>query len=298
MQIARVLGLAAALTLAACGTSADVAEAPSPSPVIAAPSAGSPAPAQSISGAEVTGHIHNLGYDGLQLLMGTHEGLWGQAPGSPPVQVSADPFDVMGLTNADDRWLASGHPGMGMDAPADLGLLQSTDQGRTWTELSLGGEIDFHRLAASRAVVVGLNAHDGRLLRSDDGGTTWTDLGVPGLYDLAVNPSDAAIIVGTTENGPVRSIDAGASFQPLASAPLLALLAWSGDALYGAGLDGRIFASTDNGVTWQPLGSVASQPTALAATGTTVAALVGDTVLESLDGGDSFTMRLTDLGAH
>lgn len=246
----------------------------------------------------MVGHIHNLAYDGLQLLMGTHEGLWGQAPGSPPFQVSVQPFDVMGLTITGDLWLASGHPGIGMDAPADLGLLQSTDQGRTWTELSLGGEIDFHRLAASRAVVVGLNAHDGRLLRSDDGGATWTDLGVPGLYDLAVNPSDAAIIVGTTESGPVRSIDAGASFQPLASAPLLALLAWSGDALYGAALDGRIFASTDNGVTWKPMGSVASQPTSLAATGTTVAALVGDTVLESLDGGESFTLRLTDLGAH
>jgi photosystem II stability/assembly factor-like uncharacterized protein len=214
------------------------------------------------------------------------------------VQVSAEPFDVMGLTIAGSGWLASGHPGMGMNAPADLGLLKSTDLGQTWTELSLGGEVDFHRLAASSAVIVGLNAHDGRLLRSDNGGTAWTDLGVPGLYDLAVNPDDPAVIVGSTENEPVRSIDSGASFQPVAAAPLLGLLAWTGDALFGADADGRIHLSTDEGVTWEPLGSLPSQPSALAAMGNTVAALVGDTILESVDGGKSFTTRLTELGAH
>ncbi len=293
-QIARVLVLAAAVTLAACGTNTGIEVVP-PSVTPAADGQGS---AQPISGAEVAGHIHNLVYDGRTLLIGTHEGLWGQAPGSKPVLVSVEPFDVMGLTNAGNRWLASGHPGMGMDAPADLGLLQSTDQGQTWTELSLGGEVDFHRLAASSAVIVGLNAHEGRLLRSDNGGTAWTDLGVPGLYDLAVNPADPAVIVGTTENGPVRSIDSGASFQPVAAAPLLALLAWTGGALYGAGVDGQIHVSTDEGVTWKTLGSLPSQPSALAATGTIVAALVGDTILESVDGAKSFTPRLTELGAH
>ncbi|NQW72175.1 MAG: exo-alpha-sialidase, partial [Actinobacteria bacterium] len=198
-----MLVLAAAVTLAACGTTTGIEVVP-PSVTPAADGQGS---AQPISGEAITGHIHNLAYDGTKLLFGTHEGLWGQAPGSKPVLVSVEPFDVMGLTNAGNRWLASGHPGMGMDAPADLGLLQSTDQGQTWTELSLGGEVDFHRLAASSAVIVGLNAHEGRLLRSDNGGTAWTDLGVPGLYDLAVNPADPAVIVGTTENGPVRSID-------------------------------------------------------------------------------------------
>lgn len=116
-----------------------------------------------------------------------------------------------------------------MDAPADLGLLETTDQGRAWTEVSLGGEVDFHRLVVSGDVVAGLNAHDGRLLRSDDDGATWTDLGVPGLCDIAISPADPSIIVGTTENGPARSTDSGATFQPIASAPRLALRAWTGD---------------------------------------------------------------------
>lgn len=88
-----------------------------------------------------------------------------------------------------------------MDAPADLRLLETTDQGRTWTEVSLGGEVDFHRLVVSGDVVACLNVHDGRLLRPDDDGATWTDLGVPGLYDVAISPADPSIIVGTTENG-------------------------------------------------------------------------------------------------
>lgn len=246
----------------------------------------------------MAGHIHNLGYSGRQLLIGTHEGLWGQDPGAQPTQLSDDPFDVMGFTSANDRWLASGHPGAGMDAPSDLGLLQSTDQGRTWTEVSLGGEVDFHRLVTSGTVVVGVNAHDGRLLRSDDNGETWTDLGVPGLYDLAISPTDPAVIVGTTENGPVRSVDSGATFEPLAGAPLLALLAWSGDTLIGADVDGLIHTSADDGGTWTQSGSLPGQPLAFAATGSTVAALVGDTVLESVDGGDSFAPRITELGGH
>jgi hypothetical protein len=299
-----MLAIAAfAVTMTACGTtastttgaSASTLQGPAASSGISVPSVDA---AQPISGAEMAGHIHNLAYDGRRLLIGTHEGLWGQAPGAKPAQLSDDAFDVMGLTIAGERWLASGHPEEGMDAPADLGLLQSTDRGRTWAEVSLGGEVDFHRLAASGGVVVGVNAHDGRLLRSGDGGTAWIDLGAPGLYDLAVSPADPAVIVGTSESGPVRSIDSGASFNALGGAPLLALLAWTGDTLYRADLDGRIHESTDDGITWKPLGSLPSQPSAFAATGTTVAALVGDTVLESVDGGASFTPRITGLGGH
>ena len=121
---------------------------------------------------------------------------------------------------------------------------------------------------------------------------------MPGLYDLAVSPADPAVIVGTSESGPVRSIDSGASFNAVGGAPLLALLAWTGGTLYGADVDGRIHESTDDGITWKPLGSLPSQPSALAATGATIAALVADTVLESVDGGASFTLRITGLGGH
>jgi photosystem II stability/assembly factor-like uncharacterized protein len=324
-----VLATAAVIVLSACAGGQDAAEqvasSPAASSSVSATAAGQPSapsaepsaaasasasaspstvaatpaePARPVSGAEMAGHIHTLAYDGRELLIGTHEGLWGQDAGETATQLSDDAFDVMGFSRAGDRWLASGHPGEGMDAPADLGLLESTDQGRTWTEVSLGGEVDFHRLVTSDGAILGISAHDGRLLRSEDGGTGWTDLGVPGLYDLAVSPTDPSVVVGTAENGPVRSTDGGATFEPIDGAPLIALLAWTGGTLFGADVDGQVVASTDEGVTWNVVGSLPAQPAAFTALGDTIAALVDDAVLESVDGGATFAPRITDLGGH
>lgn len=86
--------------------------------------------------------------------------------------------------------------------------------------MPLSGEVDFHRLAPSDSVVVGLNAADGRLLRSDDDGATWTDLGVPGLYDLAIDGEGywpLALVLrrtgrsGTTLSAWARSLRAAAT---------------------------------------------------------------------------------------
>ena len=118
------------------------------------------------------------------------------------------------------------------------------------------------------------------------------------LFDLAISPLDTAVIVGTTEDGPVRSSDSGASFQPLAGAPLLVLLTWSGSTLYGVDVDGGIHQSTDNGTTWLPQGSLTGQATAIAASGSKIAALVGDSIVESVDGGASFVGRITEIAPH
>lgn len=248
--------------------------------------------------ATMAGHVHTLAYEGETLLIGTHEGLWAQAPGSDPAPRSTDPFDVMGFALAGDRMLASGHPGPGMDAPADLSLLASDDRGVTWSEVSLGGEVDFHRLTASGDVVLGINARDGRLLRSADRGLTWTDLGTPGLFDLAVAPTDPAVVVATRETGPVRSTDGGVSFAAIDAAPLLALLAWTDTTLYGIAPDGRVHASSDAGMTWSARGTVGELPIAVASDGPRMAALVGNDILESPDGGTTFSPRLEDLAGH
>lgn len=277
------------------------AAAPSSSPSPVASTAASTPPEEAAEPVSATGmaeHIHNLAYDGARLLIGTHQGLWSQEAGTSPDQISREPFDVMGLTRDGDRWLASGHPGQGMNAPADLGLMQSTDRGRTWDEVSLSGEVDFHRLVTSGTVVVGVNAHDGRVLRSEDGGATWADLGTPGLYDMAISPVDSSILVGTTPDGPVRSSDGGGSFTPVAGAPLLALLAWAGGALYGIDVDGVVYRSTDDGATWERRGEVSEQPAALAADGDRVAALVGNRIVESTDGGTTFSPRIVDIPGH
>ncbi|MDQ5975493.1 MAG: hypothetical protein QG661_2702 [Actinomycetota bacterium] len=251
-----------------------------------------------VSGRDVPGHIHNISLRDGVLLLGTHEGLWSQAPGEQPVMVSGDPFDVMGFTMGEGRWFASGHPGEGTGGPAHLGLIQSTDDGVTWQEVSLAGEVDFHRLVTSGDRLLGMNSVDGALLRSDDTGATWTSLGSPPLYDVAVSPTQPDVVVGTTQDGPVRSSDGGGSFEPLEADSLIALLAWDPQALFGVDVDGRVHASTDMGASWEPRGESGGSPLAIAAEGERVVVLTGGTVSESVDGGRTFTPRLTDLSGH
>lgn len=250
------------------------------------------------SGSELPGHVHNLAFDGPTLILGTHEGLWSQSLGQPPVQVSKSSFDVMGFTATEDRWLASGHPGEGEDGPADLGLLQSADRGVSWEVVSLSGEADFHRLTASGDRIFGVSSVDDALLRSDDAGVTWTNLGSPGLFDIAIDPADPDTLIATTADGLVRSTDAGVTFSPLATPSLIALLAWTPNYIVGADIDGRILTSIDGGSAWEPQTTLPEQPAALGADGSRIAVLAGATLFESVDGGKTFTERITGIAGH
>lgn len=281
------VALVGASMLASCGTGTDAATTSGGASV---PTAGGGSTVAAPGG---WGHVHNIALDGTRLLLGTHDGLWQQESGQQPTQLSSTAFDVMGLATNGNSHLASGHPPEGSSGSADLGLITSTDGGRSWTEVSLGGQVDFHRLVATDNVVTGISAGDDTLIRSIDGGSTWTSLGKTTLYDIAMDPNDPTRLLGTSNGGPMRSTDAGTTFTSLMSAPLLALLAWTDGRVYGAGIDGRIYSSTDSGQTWTPAGTVDAQPEALAAEGRTVVAVVGTKVVESNDGGATFTDRMT-----
>lgn len=290
------------LLIAGCSNPTPSSESASAAPL--PPSNSSPntgptsAPTAPVEAGKVAEHVHNLAIDGQSVLLGTHEGLFRQEPSQPVLRISEQPFDVMGLARSGQAWLASGHPGAGMDGPADLGLLESTDGGATWQPRSLYGEVDFHRLTVSGRTVMGLSAHDGALLRSSDNGFTWTEFGRPPLFDLALNPQDPQVVVGTTTDGPMVSQDGGRTFEPISGAPLLALLAWTDTALYAVDPGGQVLISNDNGATWTPRGRVTGEPVALAAGGDGLAVLAEGTVFFSTDGGTTFYPRITGLAGH
>lgn len=291
------------LLLAACSESASPTGSSSTSAsklskTASANPGGSEALALAVNADAVSGHVHNLAIEGADVLLGTHEGLFRQSPGQPVKLISAQPFDVMGLVKTTNGWLASGHPGSGMDGPSDLGLLESTDGGVRWVPKSLYGQVDFHRLTASGTTVMGLSAHDGALLRSSDNGITWTNLGEPPLFDLAINPLDSSVVVGTTPEGPIASKDGGKSFESITGAPLVALLAWFETDLYAVDPTGRLHVSIDNGATWTPRGVVPGPPTALAASDGHLAILSEGTVYFSNDFGGTFSPRITGLATH
>lgn len=284
--------MAALVLLVGCGASG------APSPAASDPSAASTASATGgvidVAGAAWE-HVHNIAFDGNALLLGTHQGLYRQEPGKQPALHSETAFDVMGLYYDGRRWIASGHPAIGEELPADLGLRASPD-GRAWQTISLVGEVDFHRLTAAGATVLGVTAHGGALLRSDDGGMLWSTLQNPGVFDLSIDPDGARQVIATTQTGPVLSRDGGGSWTPLADAPLIAFLLWTPAGLLGVAPDGTVVASADDGATWQTRGSAGGQPSALAVSGDKVAVLVGDRVIQSDDGGRTFAARISGLG--
>ena len=281
--VAAALAFAAGLLLSSCGGTSTTSTTVS---------------ASAVDGATLPAHVHNLAYKGDTLLFGTHEGLWEQAPGQAAKAVSAEAFDVMGFTQNGDRWLASGHPAAGSTAPGNLGLLESTDEGVTWSPVALSGEVDFHRLVAAGDRLFGINSVDNALLRSDDGGRSWTSAGTVPLFDLAVAPDNPDTLLGTTADGLVISTDAGTTFEAAPAPALIAFLAWTPRALVGVAADGQVLESTDRGASWQVKGQVAGQPAAVAADGSRVAVLAGGVVYESSDNGATFTQRVTGITGH
>ena len=143
-------GLAAALALTGCSQGA------------------SPEPKSAAAGSLPGEHVHGISRDpgSGKVNLATHEGLFvSQTDGS--WQQVGPVVDLMSFAVTGPGSLyASGHPAEGVDLPAPVGLIKSTDAGRTRTVMSLGGQSDFHALAASTK---GVRGFDGALKVTSDG---------------------------------------------------------------------------------------------------------------------------------
>jgi hypothetical protein len=249
-------------------------------------------------------HVHGLGInpaDGA-LFIATHSGLYRAAPGEErATRVGDNLQDTMGFTIAGpDHFLGSGHPEVRQiieeNVPPNLGLIESRDGGQTWTPISLRGEADFHVLRVADDRVYGFDASNTRLLVSEDSGQTWEERDTPALLDLVPDPTDAKRIVAASEVGLLESGDAGRTWRPLSvrDTPPAGFLAWPDRSnLFLVDADGRLWLSTDSGVSWQPRGRVGGQPAALTAITQEelYVALHDGTVKRSTDGGGSWAVR-------
>ena len=239
--------------------------------------------------------VHGLGVNPADkaLYIATHSGLFRSAPGeSSATRVDAPEQDLMGFSIAGpDRFVASGHPGPGMDGPGALGMIESTDRGRTWKTLSLAGEADLHLLRASGDTAY---AYDGALRVSTDGGRTWDQREAPDeLIDIAIDPADGDHVLASTGSGVRASSDGGRTWRDTAlSAPVL--LAWAEDAgPFAIDGDGRVRQSRDGGTKWTETGAYPGQPAAFAAdgSGTIYVAQPDGAVDASADGGRTWQPR-------
>jgi hypothetical protein len=242
-------------------------------------------------------HVHGLGVnprDGA-LFIATHTGLFRQPPGVAKPKRVADRFqDTMAFTVVGaDRFLASGHPDGRESLPPFLGLIKSSDAGRSWTPVSLQGEMDFHVLEAAGRRVYGFGSdwetRREQLLVSDDAGRSWRERGAPEpLIDLAIDPEDADRAVAAGQAGLHLTIDAGRRWRRLQDRP--GLLAWTSAGLYSVDSEGVVRLTRHDLSRATAVGRVGGEPAAFDAASARdlYVALHDGTIKRSHDGGRSW----------
>ncbi|MFB7891756.1 F510_1955 family glycosylhydrolase [Microbacterium sp. NPDC056044] len=235
-------------------------------------------------------HAHNVVADpsGSGFLIGTHDGIYTATDdGKLGPRVDGPRFDAMGLTAVGDILLASGHPGRttppGLGDP-HLGIIRSTDTGRSWTPVAFTGEKDFHVLAtAPDGTVYGVPTDSSDVLVSTDEGDTWTPTGgsIP-AFNLVADATGR--VIASTPDGLQVSTDGAASFGPWADTPLIALLGVSPDhqRIVGVASGGKIWTTTAGAPSWSEAGTVHGQAQAIAITNTGDLLVVDDSGLTLL----------------
>jgi hypothetical protein len=196
-----------------------------------------------------------------------------------------------------DELIASGHPASGdTSLPQALGLIHSSDAGRTWESVSELGTSDFHALSRSGDVLVAPLYGQAQILMSRDGGKTFEPRVAPmALVDLAADPGDSKRWVATSESGIFVSVDEGKTWRQRDPTPNVRLAWHGGGELFRIDPGGPVKVSTNGGETWEERGSSGGEPQALAVDeggGLYVATLDGK-VQKSEDGGRSFTALVT-----
>jgi hypothetical protein len=236
-------------------------------------------------------HVHGLGVDPADdtLYAATHFGVFAVADGV--ASRVGNMQDTMGFTVVGpETFLASGHPDFSEDDEPLMGLIESRDAGRTWQQLSLRGEADFHALQVVDGTVFGYDSTSGTFMTTSDR-RTWERRSRVQLHDFAVARDDVALVVGTTEEGVLRSTDGGRGWDSMPSAPGLLVVDAGADVFLGVDAGGGVHASSDGGQTWSARGSVGGAPAAMTVGGKDAAVFVADRdgqIVVSRDGGLTF----------
>lgn len=235
-------------------------------------------------------HVHGLGINPADdaLYVATHTGLFRMERGSDEIDRVGDRLqDTMGFAVVgSDSFVGSGHPDLRDDLPPLLGLIRSSDAGRSWQTVSLTGEADFHALLADSERITGYDATGNRVMVSRDGGATWRESAPPApIVDIAADPGSKGRLLATSDAGLLTSRDSGQSWQVTGGDALL--LAWPArDALYGFTAFGDVRLSRDGGKTWTNSGSLPGEPAAVTEDGDRVIVALHDGgFASSSDGG-------------
>lgn len=196
-------------------------------------------------------HIHGLGYVGNKndLYFATHDGLL-RYSNNKWYAITKNKHDYMGFQAVDTGFYSSGHPEPGSDLKNPLGLIKSTDEGKSFKKLAFYGETDFHNLA------VGFNSHliyaisespnsklDSGLYYSKDDGKTWEQSKMQGfsassIGNIATHPTKPNIVGISTDKGLFFSDNNGDQFKIVSKAVPITTLEFEEESMLYFAMDG------------------------------------------------------------
>lgn len=232
-------------------------------------------------------HIHSVRAFGDQVILGTHEGLFRYVDEKTVQSMGPENFDIMGLAVFGKKLYASGHPGPGSKLPEPVGLLLSTDSGKSWKKLGLQGEVDFHLLESAGADMYGVDSGSGNLLYSNNAGKKWISRGKNVVSDIAINPEKVGSALALREGKLISTQKSFTKMRAIDSTLTFTSLDWISGSLLATG-GKSLYRSSDLGMTWKKLSDFPERVSTVTQSSKIIAVVAGSAVFRSSDGGKTF----------
>lgn len=232
-------------------------------------------------------HIHSVRAFGDQVILGTHEGLFRYIDQNSVQLMGSETFDIMGLAVFGKKLYASGHPGPGSKLPEPVGLLLSTDSGKSWKKLGLQGEVDFHLLESAGADMYGVDSGSGNLMYSNNAGKKWMSRGKNVVSDIAINPLKAGAALALRDGKLMATQNSFTKMRTVDSTPAFTSLDWITGSLLATG-GKSLYRSTDSGMSWKKMSDFPEDASTVTQSAKIIAVVAGNSIYKSTDGGKTF----------